>query len=952
MTFNVTEESIKRALENGDHFSEAVRDISHDIESKKTDISTLVESLGFALISTEVELRAKATNFLSTVMATLPKELLNDVQLNFISTFYCDRLKDHHSVMPGVFTGMVALASMKNLPQGSTTRLLQSMFQHISCQSQVREDREKIFEFLRIVSERQSEELLAMGPDFVYGVINSIDGERDPRILIQIFDFLPAFFRRYPLRHLAEEFFEVCACYFPVDFHPAPNDPAAITRDKLAEKLANCLCGTEDFAEFCIPLLLEKLDSGLNVAKLDSLRLLTKASTAFKASDIESQFTSIWLALKVELLPGTSKDVTVAALNTLQELIKNVAVDEATGSNLLTTIFDTILQSLADVDARLFIPSTAVALVCARGNTFSAKIVSSKVLPVFLTQIRINSEKTVQRCTLIDFVAKFLVVCNVNGKLNEVIEPGVMDTIQRELLLCIMDTQSNQDLIEVGVNSFTKISAFVSPDNRVTVYDAIQKYLGRNDGDVDVKPLLKEFANVNPIEVHDKVVSRLLNDTDFSKDPKVSNKIFDALCVLIGVPELREEILKFIFKSAFDMGSATQLLALQNLRKLLETTQTSELLVELSAKYKIVDQFVQFVHNNPALDSDILYQISIILRLVVQSLDAKAQQDIVKTYLTKMNLQTTQDLYLTSGILGFLDDTIDLEDHFDHIVSELTKLALLSADKKLTQIAHHLLCSLFNRADESELKKSVLKRTISFLKEEIVKGDKKAVEILSWIAKGLMVRGHTDAAELVESILELLDHPTLAHAAALAFEIISLEHPGLHLPVLKHLFKQKLFQIVLKKLWSKLVDFTEHHLTAFVHVLRITPHIVLKMNLDKVGPILFKCLESQAVTPLLVSMDICNGFLKDKDSYFQDHFQHIIANFLRLTKYKDCMKVRIAALQCLLIVSEYPVFVVVPYKYDVLRELQTVLDDPKRLVRNAAVQTRNRWFLIGSAEKK
>lgn len=118
-----------------------------------------------------------------------------------------------------------------------------------------------------------------MGPDFVYGVINAIDGERDPRILFQIFDFLPMFFQHYPLRHLSEEFFEVCACYFPVDFHPAANDPAGITRDKLAERLLNCLCGTEDFAEHCITLLLEKLDSGLNVAKLDSLDLLVSIKT-------------------------------------------------------------------------------------------------------------------------------------------------------------------------------------------------------------------------------------------------------------------------------------------------------------------------------------------------------------------------------------------------------------------------------------------------------------------------------------------------------------------------------------------------------------------------------------------------------------------------------------------------------------------------------------------------
>lgn len=615
-----------------------------------------------------------------------------------------------------------------------------------------------------------------MGPDFVYGVINAIDGERDPRILVQIFDFLPSFFRQYPLRHLTEEFFEVCACYFPVDFHPAPNDPAGITRDKLAEKLANCLCGTEDFAEHCITLLLEKLDSGLNVAKLDSLDLLVstkmklkisrrflndisiqfKASKAFKASDIESQFTSIWSALKIELLPGSNKDVTFAALNTLQELIKNVAVDEAVCTNLLTTVFDTILESLADVDARLFIPSTAVALVCARGNQLAAKIVSSKVLPVFLTQIRINSEKVVQRCTLIDFVAKFLVACDENGKLNEMIDPSVMDTIQRELLLCILDTQVNQDLIVVGLNSLTKISAVISKDNRLTVYEAINKYLNRDDDGIDVKPLLKENAKVNPIEVHDNVVSHLMNDTDFSKNTKISNKIFESLCALIIVPELKDEILKFIFKSIFDTATSTQLLALENLRSLLETTESKDLLNELTTKYNIVDQLVKFVHSDNTLSSDALYQISIILRLVIKSLDSKAQQKIVETYLTSMNLQNTQDLYLTSGILGFLEDSIDLEDHFDHIVSELTKLALIGTDKKLTQIAHHLLCSLFNKADESALKKSVLQRTINFLKEEIVKGDKKAVEILSWIAKGLLARGHSDAAELVETVSALL----------------------------------------------------------------------------------------------------------------------------------------------------------------------------------------------------
>lgn len=71
-----------------------------------------------------------------------------------------------------------------------------------------------------------------------------------------------------------------------------------------------------------------------------------------------------------------------------------------------------------------------------------------------------------------------------------------------------------------------------------------------------------------------------------------------------------------------------------------------------------------------------------------------------------------------------------------------------------------------------------------------------------------------------------------------------------------------------------------------------------------------------------------------------------------LTLIFQLQKVRISALGCLLTICEYPVFVLVPYKFNVLKELQTVLDDPKRLVRNAAVQTRNRWCLIGSADSK
>lgn len=113
-----------------------------------------------------------------------------------------------------------------------------------------------------------------LGPDFVYGVISSMDGERDPRNLMFLFAFLPNFIKHIPLGHLVEEMFEVISCYYPIDFHPSPDDPAAVSRQDLAMVLAPCLCATQEFAEHCLVLLIEKLDSSLRLAKIDSLKLL------------------------------------------------------------------------------------------------------------------------------------------------------------------------------------------------------------------------------------------------------------------------------------------------------------------------------------------------------------------------------------------------------------------------------------------------------------------------------------------------------------------------------------------------------------------------------------------------------------------------------------------------------------------------------------------------------
>lgn len=131
----------------------------------------------------------------------------------------------------------------------------------------------------------------------------------------------------------------------------------------------------------------------------------------------------------------------------------------------------------------------------------------------------------------------------------------------------------------------------------------------------------------------------------------------------------------------------------------------------------------------------------------------------------------------------------------------------------------------------------------------------------------------------------------------------------------------------------KIEKFSEYHLTAMAHVLQITPHQVLKMNLEKVGPILFKCIKVEDDDPkphakrILLSLKIFHHFIVDKSEYVLRHLQSLMGNLLKLTKFRASLEVRIMACKCLEDLTKFPLFTLVPFKNDVTHDLTIELDD-------------------------
>lgn len=54
----------------------------------------------------------------------------------------------------------------------------------------------------------------------MFGYLQAMDGEKDPRNLIIAFTCAQMVVQNFPLGVFVEDMFEVVSCYFPIDFSP------------------------------------------------------------------------------------------------------------------------------------------------------------------------------------------------------------------------------------------------------------------------------------------------------------------------------------------------------------------------------------------------------------------------------------------------------------------------------------------------------------------------------------------------------------------------------------------------------------------------------------------------------------------------------------------------------------------------------------------------------------
>ncbi|NXL11371.1 MMS19 protein, partial [Mesembrinibis cayennensis] len=459
------------------------------------------------LENTDPRTRGRGIQLLSQVLLQC-YSLLQEKEVLHLVLFYENRLQDHHLVIPSVLQGLRALSMCEVLSPGLAVSVLKAIFQEVHVQSLLQLDRHTVYSIITNFMGTREEELKGLGADFTFGFIQVMDGEKDPRNLLVAFQIVHDLItKNYALGPFVEELFEVTSCYFPIDFTPPPNDPHGIQREDLILSLRAVLASTPQFAEFLLPLLIEKMDSDLQSAKLDSLQTLTACCAIYGQKELQEFLPSLWSSLRREVFQTASEKVEaecLAALHALSACLSRSVLSSDT-EDLLDSFLSSILQDcrhhLCEPDMKLVWPSAKLLQAAAGASLRAYHRVTCSVLPLLLEQYTKHPQSS-QRRTILELLLGFLELQQKWGHAEE--DESTLLSLRAPVCSVVFSalTDPSVQLQLVGIRALTvlgSLQGFLSPSDLELVVDHLIRLALHEEDSQSSEAAMEAAGSLAPI---------------------------------------------------------------------------------------------------------------------------------------------------------------------------------------------------------------------------------------------------------------------------------------------------------------------------------------------------------------------------------------------------------------------------------------------------------------------
>ncbi|XP_059982876.1 MMS19 nucleotide excision repair protein homolog isoform X2 [Lagenorhynchus albirostris] len=936
--------------------------VAADVKSGSYTVLQVVEALGSSLENPEPRTRARGIQLLSQVLLQCHSLLLEKEVVHLI-LFYENRLKDHHLVIPSVLQGLRALSLCVALPPGLAVSVLKAIFQEVHVQSLPQVDRHTVYSIITNFMRTREEELKGLGADFTFGFIQVMDGEKDPRNLLVAFRIVHDLISRdYSLGPFVEELFEVTSCYFPIDFTPPPNDPHGIQREDLILSLRAVLASTPQFAEFLLPLLIEKVDSEILSAKLDSLQTLNACCAVYGQKELKDFLPSLWASIRREVFQTASERVEaegLAALNSLTACLSR-SVLRADAEDLLDSFLSNILQDcrhhLCEPDMKLVWPSAKLLQAAAGASARACDHITSNVLPLLLEQFHKHSQSN-QRRTILEMILGFLKL-QQKWSYEDKDERPLSDFKDQLCSLVFMAlTDPSTQLQLVGIRTLTVLGAqpdlLSSGDLELAVGHLYRLSFLEEDSQSWVAALEASgtLATLYPVAFSSHLVPKLagelcIEESDLARGDgptKCSRhrRCLQALSAISTHASIVKETLPLLLQHLRQMNKGNTVAGTS------EVIAVCQSLQQVAEKCQQDPESCWYFHQTAipcllalAVQASMPEEHSVLKKVLLQDEVLAAMVSVIGTATTHLSpdlaaqsvahivplfldgnitflpensfpgrFQPFQDgssgqrrlVALLMAFVCSLPRNVEIP-QLNQLMRELLELSCCHSCPFSSTAAAKCFAGLLNKHPAGQQLDEFLQLAVDKVEAGLSSGPyrSQAFTLLLWVTKALVLRYHPLSSCLTDRLMGLLSDPELGPAAADGFSLLMSDCTDV-LTRAGHAEVRIMFR----------QRFFTDNVPALVRGFHAAPRDVKPNYLKGLSHVLNR-LPKPVLLPELPTA------------------------------------VRIAALQCMHAVTHLPTPVLLPYKLQVIRALAKPLDDKKRLVRKEAVSARGEWFLLGS----
>uniref|UniRef100_A0A8C2YJW7 MMS19 nucleotide excision repair protein n=1 Tax=Chinchilla lanigera TaxID=34839 RepID=A0A8C2YJW7_CHILA len=881
----------------------------------------VVEALGSSLENPEPRTRARGIQLLSQVLLQCHSLLLEKEVVHLI-LFYENRLKDHHLVIPSVLQGLRALSLCVAVPPGLAVSVLKAIFQEVHVQSLLQVDRHTVYNIITNFMRTREEELKGLGADFTFGFIQVMDGEKDPRNLLVAFRIVHDLIsRKYSLGPFVEELFEVTSCYFPIDFTPPPNDPHGIQREDLILSLRVVLASTPQFAEFLLPLLIEKVDSEILSAKLDSLQTLNACCAVYGQKELKDFLPSLWASIRRESNQRRTILEMILGFLKLQQKWSYEEKDERPLSNFKDQLCSLIFMALTDSSAQLqLVGIRALTVLGAQPDFLSSEDLEQAVGHLYRLSFL---EDDSQSCRVAALEASGALATlhpmafssHLVPKLAEELHRGESDVARGN-----GSPKCSQHLRCLQVLSAVSTHPSIVKETLPLLLEHLWRVNKGNVviGSSDIIAICQSLQQVAEKCQQDPESCWYFHQT--------AVPCLFALAVQASMPEKEPSVLREVLLADEVLAAMVSVIG----------TATTHLSPELAAQSvtRIVSLFLDG-------NTSFLPENSFPSRFQPFQDGSSSQRRLVA---------------LLMAFVCSLPQNVEIP-QLNQLMRELLELSCCHSCPFSSTAAAKCFAGLLNKHPAGQQLDEFLQLAVDAVEVGLGSGPTRheAFTLLLWVTKALVLRYHPRNSSLTARLMGLLSDPELGPAAADGFSLLMsdctdvLTRAG-HAQV-RIMFRQRFFTdnvpMLVQGFHTAPQDVKPNYLKGLSHVLHRLPKSVLLPELPTLLSLLLEALSCSDSVVQLSTLSCLQPLLLEAPQVMSLHVDTLVTKFLDLSS-SPSMAVRIAALQCMHALTRLPAPVLLPYKSQVIRALAKPLDDKKRLVRKEAVSARGEWFLLGS----